>query len=81
MMSRYRFFEGLGGEIRYLMVDPGSDSLELTTEKEAASIFSDEDWQNWRDSTDFELEREEIPEDEYMRLLGEKLAPMLPGFE
>lgn len=71
-MRRYRFFYYSDGRRWYY------------TEREFVAlwghakpgIFTDSDWEEW--GNDGRNEREEIGEDEAMRLQG---APMLPGLE
>jgi hypothetical protein len=47
-----------------------------TTERTEATLFTDEDWEKWGQSEGFV--REELGEDEKLRILG---APTLPGFD
>lgn len=56
------------------MQDTPTRSAEI--ERLQGTLFTERDWIQWGD--DGNLQREEIPEDETMRLIG---APMLPGME
>ncbi len=51
---------------------------EVTSDKSKATIFTGDDLEYWTDRPDFEPV--ELPEDEYLRRLGENIAPRLPGF-
>lgn len=73
-MIKYRFFRVLNGVTMYYR-DCGDD-LELVPARQAASLFTEGDWRHW--GQDAGASREEIGEDERMRLMG---APVLPGLE
>lgn len=74
MIAKYRFWEMLNGRKMYLRFDDGETLA--TDDPKRATLFTERDWSLWGDDGD--LQREEIPEDEAMRLIG---APMLPGME
>lgn len=72
-MKRYRFYDilphGFDEQKVYFTQD-----RQPTTERKEAGLFTEADWLQWGEG----LRREEIGEDEAMRLAG---APMLPGME
>lgn len=71
-MKRYRFYIIENGRTYYLRPD-----LETyTPERHEAQLFTDKEWYGWAQEQEFQ--REEIAEDEAMRLAG---APRLPGME
>lgn len=70
-MNRYRFYQVPNGEKLYLAADWET----MTADKKQAGLFHQKAWDQWGL---FDFEREEIAEDEVMRLIG---APTLPGIE
>lgn len=71
-MINYRFYQFHGPIKHYLMFD-GKD-YEPTEKRNEATLFTEKEWQAWAKNDGFE--REEIGQDEAMRLID---APMLPG--
>jgi len=72
-MKRYRFFDI---DSKWFLMPPTIDGPnEFCPDKHTAGLFTEADWQAWGR---WEYGREEIGEDEMMRLVG---APMLPGLD
>lgn len=66
-MINYRFYEYHGDIKHYLMFLPDGE-IEPTENRSEATLFTEEDWLIWAKNDGFE--REEIGQDEAMRLIG-----------
>lgn len=75
-MKRNRFYYFSGSRKCYVVHHFSDGPCEFTLDKLRARLFTEADWLSWGSSWGYE--REEIGEDEVMRLIG---APMLPGLE
>lgn len=71
-MIKYRFYQYHNGIKHYLMYD--GDDYVPTEDRTEATLFTEVEWLNW--AMDDGFEREEIGQDEAMRLAG---MEMLPG--
>lgn len=71
-MIKYRFYQYHGPIKYYLMYD--GDGYVPTENRHEATLFTERDWQQW--AMDDGFEREEIGQDQAMRLMG---IEMLPG--
>lgn len=72
-MKRYRFYYISGGQRMYL-----TSKWSAISSRADAILFTEADWQEWGINHGWQLDRQEVGEDQLMRLAG---APRLPGMD
>jgi hypothetical protein len=74
-MMKYRFYKFLN-EQKWWLTDHTGGCGFFTVRRSEAALFTELDWIQWAEAEG--LEREEVAEDQVMRLIN---APTLPGLE